>query len=300
MAQSHAAAEAWKKAVTEADDKAVAKVAYSQLYDALHQEVLAKQPSFTKAFKNKVLDSISQQDGQFMTGDDTNVFYTERIGKEPSKSVVDRKEEQAIKDAVVAVHDAALQVCDGLREVHSASGKLAKVASFDTYMRIVREQQINYINVVIKVAQAVPDQPTYSNMITQYHLPTLSKVANKTEETRQIAAFMYFTLYNMIMCECISQINCATLFKVQYSSFRRTVLGRRQSGDSEIEKAKRLKQLAKAETTPSAPTTRSKTSSTKGRSPAVVEERVVRSEVKQNPQKQVKARFSKILAGHTS
>ena len=26
-----------------------------------------------------------------MTGDDTNVFYTERIGKEPSKSVVDRK-----------------------------------------------------------------------------------------------------------------------------------------------------------------------------------------------------------------
>ena len=65
MAQSHAAAEAWKKAVTEADDKAVAKVAYSQLYDALHQEVSAKQPSFTKAFKNKVLDSISQQDGQF-------------------------------------------------------------------------------------------------------------------------------------------------------------------------------------------------------------------------------------------
>ena len=238
--QSHAAAEAWKKAVTEADDKAVAKAAYSQLYDALHQDVLAKQPSFTKAFKNKVLDSISQQDGQFMTGDDTNMFYTERIGEEPGKSVEDRKEEQAIKDAVVAVHESALQVCDGLREVHSALGKLAKVAFFNTYMRIVREQQIPNVNVVIKVAQAVPDQPTYSNMITQYHLPTLSKVANKTEETRQMAAFIYFMLYNMIMCERISQINCATLFKVQYSSFRRTVSGRRQSGGSEIKREKKV------------------------------------------------------------
>ena len=42
MAQSCAAAEAWKKAVTETDDKAVAKAAYSMLYDALHQQVLAK------------------------------------------------------------------------------------------------------------------------------------------------------------------------------------------------------------------------------------------------------------------
>ena len=43
-----------------------------------------------------------------------------RIGEKPAKSVVNRKEEQEIKDAVAAVHDAALQVCDGLREVHWA------------------------------------------------------------------------------------------------------------------------------------------------------------------------------------
>ena len=73
------------------------------------------------------------------------------------------------------------------------------------YMRIVREQQIPNVNVVIKIAQAVPDQPTYGNMITQYHLPTPSKVVNKTEATRQMAVFMYFTLYNMIMHKPISQ-----------------------------------------------------------------------------------------------
>ena len=90
-------------------------------------------------------------------------------------------------------------------------------------------------------------------MITQFYLPTLNKVGNKTEETRQMAAFMYF------MHKPVSQEKCANLFKVQYSSFQRTVSGRRQPGGSVIEKAKKLKALAEAEAegTPSAQTTRS-------------------------------------------
>ena len=52
MAQSCAAAEAWKKAVTNADNKVVAKAAYSTLYNALHQQVLVKQPSFNQALKS--------------------------------------------------------------------------------------------------------------------------------------------------------------------------------------------------------------------------------------------------------
>ena len=105
--------------------------------------------------------------------------------------MVDRKAEQEIKNAVVAVHDAALKMCDSLKEVHSVLGKLAKVAPFDMYMRIVREQQIPNINVVIKVAQALNDQLTYGDMITQYHLPTPSKIGNEAETTRQMAVFMF-------------------------------------------------------------------------------------------------------------
>ena len=155
-----------------------------------------------------------------MTDDDANEFYTERIGEEPRKSVVDRKAEQAIKDEVSVVHNAALKTCDGLKKVHSSLAKLAKVAPFDLYMRIVKEQQIPNVNVVIKVAQAVPKQLTYGDMIVQFHLPTPSKISNENEEIRQMAAFMYFMLYNMIMCEHISQANCAILFKVQYSLFQ--------------------------------------------------------------------------------
>ena len=92
MVQSHAAAEAWKKAVTETEDTNVAKAAYGMLYDTLFQQVLTKQPTFTVTLQIKVLDSISKPDGSHMTGDDTNVFYTEKIVEEPRKSVVNRKE----------------------------------------------------------------------------------------------------------------------------------------------------------------------------------------------------------------
>ena len=188
----------------------------------------------------------------------------------PGKSAVDSKEEQKIRNAVTAVHEAALQTCNSLREVHSALGKLAKV--------------------VIKIAQAVPNQPAYSDMITQYHLPTLSKVVNKTEATRQLAAFMYFTLYNMIMCKPISQEKCATLFKFQYSSFRRTVSGRKQPGGSQTMKEKKLKALVEAKGTPKSPMTSSQTGASKGSTPKsnCGREKVVRNEVKKNPQKQVK------------
>ena len=95
-----------------------------------------------------------------------------------------------------------------------------------------------------KVPQIVPDKPMYGDMITQYHLPTVSKVANKTETTRQMAALMYFTLYEMIMHKPISEEKCATLFAVRYSLFRRTVSGRKQPGGSQITKEKKLKVLA--------------------------------------------------------
>ena len=47
MVQFCAAAEACKKAITETDDPNVAKAAYNTLYDALYQQVLKKQPSFS-------------------------------------------------------------------------------------------------------------------------------------------------------------------------------------------------------------------------------------------------------------
>ena len=65
-----------------------------------------------------------------------------------------RNQEQAVKDAVAKVHDATLQACDSLKVVHQSLCKLRKVAPLDLYLKVVREQQIPNVNVVINVTQS--------------------------------------------------------------------------------------------------------------------------------------------------
>ena len=103
--------------------------------------VLPKQPGFTCANKYNVLNSILKLDGMYMTDDDAETWYTKRIGEEPGKTAVNRNQEQAVKAAVVKVHDVVLQACDSLKVIHQSLHELGKVAPLDFYLTVVREQQ---------------------------------------------------------------------------------------------------------------------------------------------------------------
>ena len=59
------------------------------------------------------------------------------------KTVLDRDQEQAVKAAVIAVHNAALHACDSLQVVHQKLCELGKVAPLNIYLKVVREQQIS-------------------------------------------------------------------------------------------------------------------------------------------------------------
>ena len=101
--------------------------------------------------------------------------------------------------------------------VHQTLRGLGKVAPLDIYFKVVREKQIPNVNIVINVAQSVPQQPTHGNMVIKYHLPTPGKVAVEGEATRQVAAFMYHTMCNMLYCKFLSQEKGAKLFDCQYT-----------------------------------------------------------------------------------
>ena len=229
---SRAAAETWRDSVIKATTDAEARQAYDTLYDTLYNKVLPKQPGFTYAHKDSVLNSILKLDGTYMMDDDAETWYTERVGEEPGKTAVDRDQEKAVKEAVVKVHDAVLQACDSLKVVHQSLCELGKVAPLDLYLKVVMEQKIPNVNVVIKVAQSVPQQPTHGDMVVKYHLPTPSKVAMEGEATRQMATFMCYTMYNMLHHKPTSQEKGCKLFDCQYTSFCRTVSGRKQLGGS--------------------------------------------------------------------
>ena len=99
------------------------------------------------------------QDGTHLTDEDSNVHYIEKESEEPGKSCLTTDTEKKIKDAATAVHDVALEVCDSLKTMQEALHELGKVVPLNIYMKIVREQQIPNVKVVINVAQGIPDQP---------------------------------------------------------------------------------------------------------------------------------------------
>ena len=63
------------------------------------------------------------------------------------------------------------------------------------------------------------------------HLPNAKKIYhNATDQTRTMAAFMYFVLYEQITSLKASQTGCSRDFQCQGTPFKRLVTGKKQLG----------------------------------------------------------------------
>ena len=70
---------------------------------------------------------------------------------------------------------------------------------------------------------------TYRELTLLCHLPNVRRIyPNTTEQTRMMAAYMYFVLFELITGLKASQTGCATEFRCQMMPFKRLVTGKRQ------------------------------------------------------------------------
>ena len=102
------------------------------------------------------------------------------------------------------------------------------------------------------------------------HLPDAKKIySNATDQTRMMAAFMYFVLYEQITGLKASQTGCSRDFKCQGTQFKRLVTGKRQPGGpgrSSKQRSKRtLEEVAELEGDTPAKQTRRSTRTPKSR-----------------------------------
>ena len=93
---------------------------------------------------------------------------------------------------------------------------------------------------------------TYRELTLSQHLPNAKKIySNATDQTRTMAAFMYFVMYEQITGLKASQTGCSRDFKCQGTPFKRLVTGKKQPGGpgrSSYQKSKRmLEEVAKLE-----------------------------------------------------
>ena len=72
---------------------------------------------------------------------------------------------------------------------------------------------------------------TYRELTLMCHLPNFKRIyPNTTEQTRMMAAYIYFVLYEQITGTRASQTGCATDFRCLTMPFKRLVTGKKQPG----------------------------------------------------------------------
>ena len=83
---------------------------------------------------------------------------------------------------------------------------------------------------------------TYRDVTLHTHLPDFRRLnPNANEQTRTLAAFMYFVLYEQITGLKASQTGCATEFRCQTTPFKRLVTGKKKPGRPGRRKATKLR-----------------------------------------------------------
>ena len=94
----------------------------------------------------------------------------------------------------------------------------------------------------------------YRDLTLLCHLPNFRMInPNATEQTRTMAAYIYFVLYKQITGLRPSQTGCATEFRCQTTPFKRLITGKRQPGglgrSSKVRggSSKKLEEVAKME-----------------------------------------------------
>ena len=72
---------------------------------------------------------------------------------------------------------------------------------------------------------------TYRELTLMCHLPNFKRInPNAKEQTRMMAVYIYFVLFEQITGTRASQTGCATDFRCQTTPFKRLVTGKKQPG----------------------------------------------------------------------
>ena len=116
---------------------------------------------------------------------------------------------------------------------HSTMVLEEKIEDKTVFLDIIRQMQLPAVQVSIRTIEEEEQLKNmmYRDVTLHTHLPDFRRLnPNATEQTRTLAAFMYFVLYEQITGLQASQTGCATEFRCQTTAFKRLVTGKKQPG----------------------------------------------------------------------
>ena len=259
-----AAGKVWLDTVIQEKERA-----YDTLYDRLQQLGAPHKEGLDQADRQQVYNCIKDRTGMFLSQDE-NVLYIETEEEfEKPKFRLTGKAKEALKN----YYDAAHELCAAQTGFAKATQELeSKVEDKTVFLSINQQVRLPSVQIHVRMVEEIEqlEGKTYRELTMSQHLPDAKKIySNATDQTRTMAAFMYFVLYEQITGLKASQTGCSRDFQCQGTLFKRLVTGKKQPGGpgrSGKQRSKRtLEEVAELEGDTPAKQTRRSTRTLKSR-----------------------------------
>ena len=181
--------------------------------------------NFDQADREQVFKCIRDKTGRFLN-DDNFMMYVET-------------EEEKKRPNYVFTHDAKLALTDYYDAVHTLCEAKStqvlekKIEDKSVFLDIIKQVQLPSVQVQIRTVEEMKkmEGKTYRELTLMCHLPNFKRInPNTKDQTRTMAAYIYFVLYEQITGIRASQTGCATDFRCQTMPFKRLITGKKQPG----------------------------------------------------------------------
>ena len=108
-----------------------------------------------------------------------------------------------------------------------------RIEDKSVFLDIIQQVQLPSVQVQVRTVEEMEkmEGKTYRELTLMCHLPNFKRIyPNATEQTRTMAAYIYFVLYKLITSTRASQTGCTTNFRCPTMPFKRLVTGKKQPG----------------------------------------------------------------------
>ena len=220
-----AAGKAWLESVVKDQEEV-----YIKLFDKLMELGNPYIDNFDQADREQVFKCIRDKTGRFLNDDDFVMYVETEEEKEKPKYVFTHNTKLALTDYYNAVHT----LCEAQQNFARSTQVLEeKIEDKSVFLDIIKQVQLPSVKVQVRTVEEMEkiEGKTDRELTLMCHLPTFKRInPNAKEQTRTMAVYIYFVLYEQITSTRASQTGCTTNFRCQTMPFKRLVTGKKQPG----------------------------------------------------------------------
>ena len=190
------------------------------LFDKLQQLGNPHIDNFDQANREQVFNCIRDRTGRFLSRDDFVVYVEREEEKKKPKYKLTGDAKEALRDYYDAVHT----LCEAQTNFAKSTQVLEeKIEDKSIFLDIIQQVQLPAVQVQVRMVEELEklEGKTYIELTLLCHLPNFRRIYhNKTEQTRTMAAYIYFVLYEQITGLRPSQTGCAVELRCGMTLFK--------------------------------------------------------------------------------